>query len=187
MKDPIGDYCDYLDKEMTIMGLLTAFSIAVPSLVLDRLAGAKESEQFNLYLLWDTQRPLILAGSMSFFLAALAFYLQRSHLAYYFGQLRLSLTPAAYAGSPTKSLLEEADSWSAWVRYNTAFALLIPGFVFYGIAIFIPFIDRIGALVCIAAISTLVIGYSSLNYLVKSRGKFEDHPWKIFFGIRVKK
>ena len=34
MDDPVSGYCDYLDKEMTIMGLLSAFSVGVPAVVL---------------------------------------------------------------------------------------------------------------------------------------------------------
>jgi hypothetical protein len=40
-EDPVVGYCEYLDKEMTIMGLLSAFSVAAPAFVLDRTAGAK--------------------------------------------------------------------------------------------------------------------------------------------------
>src|ERR1700735_3788107 len=94
MADPVSDYCDYLDKEMTIMGLLTAFAVAVPALVLDHIAGAKESEQPTLYWMWQTEQVMLAAGSLVFFLSALSFYLQRSALAYYYGQLRLSLTEA---------------------------------------------------------------------------------------------
>src|SRR5262245_49949496 len=80
-EDSVVRYGEYLDKEMTIMGLLSAFSVAVPAFVLDRTAGAKPVEQLALANLWSDDRPLLLAGSLALFLAALGFYLQRSHLA----------------------------------------------------------------------------------------------------------
>ena len=99
MADPVSDYCDYLDKEMTIMGLLTAFAVAVPALVLDHVAGAKPSEQPIMYEMWQYEQVVLAAGSLVFFSSALSFYLQRSALAYYLGQLRLSLTAAYHQTS----------------------------------------------------------------------------------------
>ena len=98
-------YLEYLDKEMTIMGILTAFAGGVPSLVLDRTAGASTSSPFSA--LWEVERPLILCGSLALFLAALYFYRQRSLLAYYYGQLALSTTPAAYRDKDPAEWIEE--------------------------------------------------------------------------------
>ena len=54
--DPVTEsstaYCDYLDKEMTIMGLLSAFSIVVPAAVLDRVAGAKLDDHTLVADIW---------------------------------------------------------------------------------------------------------------------------------------
>lgn len=179
--DPIGDYCDYLDKEMTIMGLLTAFSVAVPAVVLDRLAGAKQPDQQVLATLWHTEQTALAAGSLAFFLAALAFYLQRSHLAFYYGQLRLSLTAVRYKGITSKSLLEEADSWSTWVRYNSAFALLIVGFALYGAALFAPDFVALHPAPTIACSATPALLYVVLNWRVKTVCEYSDHPWIRYF------
>ena len=118
--NPIDGYCDYLDKEMTLMGLLSAFAVAVPAIVLDRTAGARQDEQPHLAALWAEHRGLLAAGKLVFLLSALYFYRQRSLLAYYLGQLRFSQTPARYPGMSDRHLLEIADSWATWVHYQTA-------------------------------------------------------------------
>jgi len=176
----VGDYCDYLDKEMTIMGLLTAFAVAVPALVLDHVAGAKESEQPTLYCMWQTEQVMLAAGSLGFFLSALCFYLQRSALAYYYGQLRLSLTEARDEKFPTKRILERADSWSAWLSYNAAFALLILAFALYGMALFTPNLATQHPVPLIAAPTLLTLLYIALNASVKKNYRDEDGPWRSF-------
>ena len=179
-KDSIGDYCDYLDKEMTIMGLLTAFAVAVPAFVLDRTAGAtKEHEE--LLRLWTDQRGMLVAGTVAFFGSALCFYLQRSYLAYFYGQLRLSCTEAKYKDWPTKRLLEDADSWATWIRYTNAFVMLTVGFVFYSIALFNP--PRLTGhhRSVIAIVVTVALVVIALNWRVKYKHRYEDHPWRRHF------
>jgi hypothetical protein len=182
MADPVSDYCDYLDKEMTIMGLLTAFAVAVPSLVLDHVAGAKPSEQPTMYEMWQTEQVMLAVGSLVFFLSALCFYLQRSALAYYLGQLRLSLTAAYYQTMSTEQWLVCADYWSAWRSYNVAFALLILGFVLYGCALFAPNLAALRPHTLIAALTSLALIYIGVNHYVKTTYRDEDHPWCSFFS-----
>ena len=182
MADPVSDYCDYLDKEMTIMGLLTAFAVAVPALVLDHVAGAKPSEQPTMHEMWQTEQVVLAAGSLLFFSSALCFYLQRSALAYYLGQMRLSLTAAYYQTSPTQHWLERADYWSAWLSYNVAFALLILGFVLYGFALFAPNLATQRPLTLIAALALPALIYIVVNHYVKTTYRDEDHPWRSFFS-----
>jgi hypothetical protein len=71
MDDPVSKYCDYLDKEMTIMGLLSAFAVGVPAVVLDRTAGADSSTHAALANVWLEQRLLMIVGSFAFTFAAL--------------------------------------------------------------------------------------------------------------------
>ncbi|HTB89327.1 MAG TPA: hypothetical protein VK743_15300 [Steroidobacteraceae bacterium] len=182
--DPVGKYCDYLDKEMTIMGLLTAFSVAVPALVLDRVAGAKEPESTFLSWIWRDEQLMLCAGSLALFFAALAFYLQRSHLAFYYGQLRLSCTEARYPGLTSKSLLLEVDSWAAWVRYNLAFVLLLLGFAAYGVVLFAPALAKGHSVLILCSVGIPALIYTSLNWYVKRKYLFEDHPWRKFFAVR---
>ncbi len=45
MEQQISGYCDYLDKEMTIMGLLSAFAMAVPAFVLRSDRRSREDKR----------------------------------------------------------------------------------------------------------------------------------------------
>jgi hypothetical protein len=182
--NPIGDYCDYLDKEMTIMGLLTAFCVAVPALVLDRIATAKESEQKVLYIMWQSEQTMLVAGSLFFFLAAFGFYLQRSRLALYYGQLRFSRTEACYEGVTSKAILERADSWAAWIPYNNGFVLLVLGFAVYGAALFAPQSGASHAIPIVGCLSLPALLCIAVNWRVKSKYRYEDHPWATFFRNR---
>ena len=181
-QDAVGDYCDYLDKEMTIMGLLTAFAVGVPAVVLDRTAGADMKEQPLLAMMWHDEIEILGAGTVAFFLSALAFYLQRSHLAYFYGQLRLSRTKARYSNLPTATLLRDADSWSTWTRYTTAFVLLTVGVLFYAVALFAPKLATNDPAAVIAWLTLPAVGFIGLNWGVKTKYQFEDHPWRKFFG-----
>src|SRR4051812_24717195 len=79
-------YLDYLDKEMTIMGILSTFCVIVSGGALDRIAG---SDKAYFKDVWNNGSPYILLGSVFALLAALFFYLQRSLLAWYYGQISL--------------------------------------------------------------------------------------------------
>ena len=181
--NPVGDYCDYLDKEMTIMGLLTGFSVLVPALVLDRLAGASEREQTALFDMWAREQTVLGVASICFFLAALAFYLQRSQLAYFYGQLRLSCTEARYPNVTTKDILRDADAWSAWIRYQAAWALLIAGFVLFGVALFAKDYSSTHPWFVTTAVAVPCVGYILLNCKVKLPDPDTDHPWLDLFGL----
>lgn len=83
-------YPDYLDKEMTIRGILTTFCIAVVALVLDRVGSAGEHPTMFLNL-WQKQASYILIGSIAVEAAGALFYKQRSAWARYYGQISLSI------------------------------------------------------------------------------------------------
>lgn len=86
VKEP-KPYLDYLDKEMTIMGLLSAFSVALASFATERIVNA---EKGFLHDIWLVGRDHVIAGAATAILAAFFFYLQRSHLAWYYGQIALA-------------------------------------------------------------------------------------------------
>jgi uncharacterized oligopeptide transporter (OPT) family protein len=184
MDDPLSGYCDYLDKEMTIMGLLSAFAVLVAGLVLDRTAAADPEKQATLAQLWSDQREFLGVGSIAFLLAALCFYLQRSLLAYYIGQLRFSKTMARYEKPSAKELLEDADSWATWIQYQTGFVLLALGFTMYGFAFYASLLKdqspwRLVTISCIVAGLVAVV-----NGAVKARYRYHDEPWYDFFHFR---
>ena len=89
MKTPKGDikhYLDYLDKEMTIQGILSAFCMAVVGLVLNKVLGA-ESKNTMLVEIQMRGWAFVVAGSTAIVTAALLFYLQRSYLANTLGKV----------------------------------------------------------------------------------------------------
>ena len=125
-------YLEYLDREMTIMGVLSAFSVAVASFATERIASA---ERFFLHDLWCAGRAHVVAGAAFALLAALLFYLQRSLLAWYYGQLALAQSRGAEGASRGKELLDRVDGWDTWVRYQTAFGLLSISAACYSFAV----------------------------------------------------
>ncbi len=127
MTRDVQKYLDYLDKEMTIMGVLSAFCALVPALTLDRVGGAREPDTL-FYQLWHCEQWYIVVGSVSFILAAGWFYRQRSWLAWYYGQISLSTQELYKNGRDTKYWLKETDSWATWVPYRIAFSLTGLGF-----------------------------------------------------------
>jgi len=138
-------YLDYLDKEMTIMGVLSAFCALVPALTLDRVGSASGSGTL-FYQLWHCERWYVIVGSTSLLLAAAVFYRQRSWLAWFYGQISLSMLQVYGDGPDTKQWLKDADSWATWIPYRAAFWLTGLGFVEYGAALVgLPYLRR-GAL-----------------------------------------
>jgi hypothetical protein len=171
-------YLEYLDKEMTIMGVLSAFAVAVPALVLDRLMGAEI--QTPAAELWKTQRPAVLFGSIALFLAGLFFYRQRSLIAFYYGQISLSLTPGCYQESETVKLIHEAELWTTWSHYATAFACITIGFASYMVALLgdnLPSWLPSSPSARLGSITVVVFGALTVRYRVISTYPDEYKPW----------
>lgn len=125
-------YLEYLDKEMTIMGVLSAFSFAWASFPTEKIVTA---EKGFLNHLWDSGRDHLIAGAAIGVLAAYFFYLQRSHLAWYYGQIALADSLGSKSAEPVEDWLVWADCWDAWVRYHAAFAALTVSFAAYAYAV----------------------------------------------------
>jgi hypothetical protein len=120
-------YIEYLDKEMTIMGVLCAFCVSAAAAVLWKINDAKEKT-----LLWRMVEHtpwLTFIGTFAVFFAALLFYRQRSLLAYFYGQIVLSVSHPKITSLTVDELLTEADSWATWLLYRWAFVVLSLGFV----------------------------------------------------------
>jgi hypothetical protein len=126
------EYLDYLDKEMSIMGILSTFCVAAVALALDRIGNADLAKSTLFRRIWEQNSPSVLVGSGWLVVAALFFYLQRSLLAYYYGGISLSVNnPAGHPWSTTE-WLDEADSWATWLRYRIGFICLVLAFITYG-------------------------------------------------------
>jgi hypothetical protein len=135
MAKEADNYLQYLDKEMTIMGILSTFCVAVVALVLDRVGSAEPMKGAFFYLLWKNQSFYVVSGSACVALAAAFFYQQRSALAWFYGQISLSIDCPEINGTDTAEWLEDADSWATWIPYQSAFSALTVGCSLYLYAI----------------------------------------------------
>ncbi|GLQ89012.1 hypothetical protein [Dyella flagellata] len=131
--DRLKLFLDYLKVEMTIMGLLSAFCVAALGVAAKVATNEPQAQWFQA--LWYTSYYYVLAAAALVFLAALLFYLQRSELAWHYGQLTLSIQDVDIGVDSTKDLLFSADSWATWARYHYAFAALVAAGIELGIAV----------------------------------------------------
>ena len=131
VSDVAKPYLDYLDKEMTIEGILSAFCVAVGGVAFDRVLGVKADGASSLVgQLQNFSYPFVLAAIVGVVTAALFFYLQRSTLAWHYGEISFAVATElaggageAHAASALESL-EDAHSWSAWNRYKFGWSFL---------------------------------------------------------------
>lgn len=121
-------YLEYLDKEMSIMGILSAVSVLAPGGILSSVLASDKGVTRSI---WDFGGLFIVAGSALCVVAALLFYKQRSRLAWFYGRICFC---DAMEGSYAPSLrrwIEDADSWATWWPYDVGFTFLIVGFAQY--------------------------------------------------------
>lgn len=156
-------YLEYLDKEMFIMGILSAFSVAVATLPVEQVLSEKKSPVSQLFIMRDAH---VVAGILLALLAAFCFYLQRSHLAWYYGQIALAQSLGEVSPHPIGSWLLQADAWDTWLRYQTGFialSLSIASYVYAGAKVWFP---------CLGTISltwSLILPLTLSGLLVVSR------------------
>jgi hypothetical protein len=121
-------YLDYLDKEMTIEGILSAFCVAVGGVAFDRVLAVKaDGASPFVGQLQEFSYPFVLAAIAGLVTAALFFYLQRSALAWHYGEISFAVATELAGEAGEASLLESLDdahSWSAWNRYKFGWSFL---------------------------------------------------------------
>ena len=180
MPDPSEKiYLDYLDKEMSIMGILSTFCVAALALVLDKVVSATAGS--NLAKVWEHGYPYVIFGSGLMLLASLSFYRQRSLLAWHYGQISLCI---ARSKEDIKNRLKESDSWATWIHYRAAFGFLIVAFVEYGFALLS--ITNLSLRQCSYTWAQLPV-WAGIIVLapwlwILSKYPHEDHPVKCFLG-----
>lgn len=179
--DPgVKAYLDYLDKEMTIMGILSTFGVAATALILDRVMT--NGEKATVIGKDINGHPLQMFVCAAMFLgAALYFYLQRSTLALYYGEICMSIARPDLSNWDTQSWLKEAGSWATWARYRVgllflALALIVAGHVIYQ-AVYpsLPHLYWIEWLLA-ALMVTLLIAHN----MVLSAYRYDDDPYEKF-------
>jgi hypothetical protein len=124
-------YLDYLDKEMTIEGILSAFCVAVGGVAFDRVLAVKaEGASPFVGQLQEFSYPFVLAAIAGLVTAALFFYLQRSALAWHYGEISFAVATELAGGTgeggnaAILGNLNDAHSWSAWNRYKFGWSFL---------------------------------------------------------------
>ena len=179
-------YLEYLDKEMTIMGILSAVAIAAPAGILNALLGDKSTFKDQI---WGAGPFFVLIGSVLCVLAAALFYKQRSLLAWYYGQMCLvqSLDDCSPLSERLREYMRAADSWETWIPYTLGFTALVAGFVEYGSACLFTLDGRpksglsSAALIVGKIFPLLAIAFACLQGYVWKRHKFSDEPWADFW------
>jgi SET domain len=190
-KTEVKEYLEYLDKEMTVMGILSTVSVATPAGILSAIFGAKSELSLGL---WHTSANFVILGCFFAALAAFLFYKQRSYLAWFYGQICLVKSSMSdYSnGAELKEWLREADSWKTWWLYSWGFNALVASFVEYSLA-FVWYLypnlrsaaDRspwplVAATVIASSFSGLVV-VSLIQRHVLIQHKFSDRPWAEFW------
>ena len=127
-------YLAYLDKEMNIMGILSAFCVATVAFSLKELLEANGNPPPPLQTIWVNGAWYVLIGSALILGAAGWFYVQRSNLAWNYGQISLTLAAPTVTGLKLYDWLRDADAWDTWIPYRCAFFFLWAGLAGYGVA-----------------------------------------------------
>ena len=194
-------YLEYLDKEMTIMGILSAVSVAAPAGILSTILADHDGVKARL---WDAGQFFILVASVLCVIAALFFYKERSGLAWYYGQICLAEAVSDQKSSSQKlrEWLLEADSWETWWPYSLGFTSLLAGMAEYLLAAFFflapprwPWLlAHLGSVkvVAFSACPLVAVATAAMQWYVLTRYKFSDDYWGDFrsdmvTGFRRKK
>ncbi len=183
-----GKYLDYLNDEGVIMGVLSAFCVALSAFSLERTAGAKDGA---LKALWASGPHWVLAGSAAALLASMFFYKQRSHLMWLYGQLALAeADPKAFCredqtpGSVSEWLVE-ADGWKSWFFYRWGFGFLLVAMIEFAVALvraFHPQSAWLSAMTPLGPPALVVPPLMVLTYAFH-RFPFSDRPLKDLFWL----
>jgi hypothetical protein len=180
MSDQTGRYLDYLDKEMSIMGVLSTFCLAVPSLCLERVISADDKSIAHDFLvkLWGNGSPYLVIASGLMLCAAAFYYKQRSLLAWYYGQIALKMALPDYTARKLDQWLKDADSWETWIRYHWANHTIIFAGMGYALAIASIYVEYIHIHCRYFAVTVLVLFGLTLALIRRNstRFKYDEEP-----------
>jgi hypothetical protein len=171
----------YLDKEMTIMGILSTFCLAIIVLVI------KELDSPLLQPVWSSSCYYIVAALGLILLAALFFYKQRSYLAWYYGQICLKI---CCHPDEVRGFIDDADSWETWISYQLAFTFL--GFAFGEIVVAVlnanaePGNGRVLGhaffqLCCSVGLLLIALGVGFIQAYVLTKTREDEYPYQHAF------
>lgn len=127
--DAIQPCLDYLDKEMTIQGVLSGFSMAAAAAVFAAVMAAKDASAFVLSL-QSKGAPYLEAGCAALVVAGALFYKERSDLAWLYSGFGLANADDSLCAERPKDswtvleCLDMFDSWHLWLWYRMGTACL---------------------------------------------------------------
>jgi hypothetical protein len=185
----IKQYLEYLDKEMTIMGILSAVAVAAPGGILSAVLAGDSGVKATL---WNTEQFFIVGASVLCVIAAFCFYKERSELAWFYGQISLKevLGDKKSVAGELREWLRDTDSWETWWPYSWGFTFLVTGFIEYLSAVFFYLVPAHwnwlsthlhGVRVWAFWICPVVAGLlAMLQYYVLVHYKFSDDYWADF-------
>lgn len=155
-------YLDYIDKEMTIMGILSTFCILTMGVVSEKLLFPPRDGP--IFEIWKNTAILCETGIAGFLFAGLCFYILRSRLAWFYGEL--SLNQARENPLEVQKLLNDPAASYNWRWYQIGFGSLSLAFFELGLATTATFIPSIathqlafagGAAVLTGMVSIIII------------------------------
>jgi hypothetical protein len=129
----VDRYLQYLDKEMSIMGILSTFTALSVGGIVTVLSGIGKDDREWLGRFWSNEGIFVAVGSTMILFSSLFFYTQRSRLAWAYGQLTLTLQDTQIIEKTTEFWLRKADSWGTWQFYRYAFLCLFAGAAEFGL------------------------------------------------------
>jgi hypothetical protein len=175
-------YLDYLDREMTIMGILSSFCIAVVALVLKSVGGADSTSGWFFQELSNHHMVEVSLGCGFLVLAAFSFYLQRSTLAITYGGICMAYAHPNDAHWSGDRWLVEADSWGLWLSYRTGFLFLYMTVIVFVLAVCrTEKFDPIWLRYAETLVLILMVIAKSIHHVILATYRYDDHPYRTHF------
>jgi hypothetical protein len=123
----VRDFIGYLDKESTVLGVLMAAGGAAFGYLLKECSGK------GMFAEPCATRLFGLCATLSVGIAALMFYLQRSHVTWYAGQFARVLC----GWGDLSELIDRVSTWCFWLRYRVGFLAVTLAAVFAVLAMIV--------------------------------------------------
>jgi len=186
MSDKAERYLDYLDKEMSIMGVLSTFCLAVPSLFLERVISADEKSIAHNFLLnlWCNGWLFLTVATGMLFFGAAYFYKQRSRLAWYYGQIALEMALPDYTAHKLEQWLKNADSWEVWIPYHWAKTAIIFGSTGFSLAVLSVYVQFVHNFCWTITVVFLIFFILILIHVYRNSKRFKYEEAIYFFRLR---
>jgi hypothetical protein len=128
-------FLDYLDHEIASLQILIVFTSSSLTVALGIIVGIGRNAALHMSLNSPTDMVRSFVAGGLLLLAMGLFFVQRSALGWLYGQA--SMAAAGYENAWTFSeILQEADSWTIWLKYRWAWTSLLGAYMEAGSIIF---------------------------------------------------